>query len=52
MAHPVYRMYVDESGDHTFESLDDDGHRYLALVGDVFRLRDTYPGFYPSTPWG
>lgn len=46
MAHPVYRMYVDESGDHTFEKLDDGGHRYLALVGVVFRLQDTYPDFH------
>jgi len=28
-----YRLYVDESGDHTFNNLDDIGHRYLALVG-------------------
>jgi len=29
-----YRLYIDESGDHTYKLLDDPSHRYLALLGD------------------
>lgn len=28
-----YRLYVDESGDHNYNDLDDVGHRYLGLLG-------------------
>jgi len=28
-----YRLYIDESGDHTYELMDDPAHRYLALLG-------------------
>jgi hypothetical protein len=35
-----YRLYVDESGDHVFKHLDDPGHRYLCLLGCVFKNRD------------
>jgi len=32
-----YRLYIDESGDHTYNLLDDPAHRYLALLGAWFR---------------
>ncbi len=31
-----YRLYIDESGDHTYNSLEDPSHRYLALLGVWF----------------
>ncbi len=34
---PRYRLYIDESGDPTYGSLDDLTHRYLALLGAWFR---------------
>jgi len=38
-----YRLYIDESGDHTYRNLDDINHRYLGLTGiaiesDYYRL--------------
>ena len=47
-ARPVparYRLYIDESGDHTYNLLDDHGHRYLALLGVWFRQADDYVVF-------
>ncbi len=32
-----FRLYIDESGDHTYSKLDDKGHRYLGLLGVWFR---------------
>ena len=40
-----YRLYVDESGDHTYNLLDDPAHRYLALLGVWFRQSDHYAAF-------
>jgi hypothetical protein len=43
--HPVrprYRLYLDESGDHTYNLLDDPSHRFLALLGVWFRLGIEY----------
>jgi hypothetical protein len=39
-----FRLYVDESGDHTYRNLDDVSHRYLGLTGiaiesDYYRLK-------------
>jgi hypothetical protein len=39
-----YRLYIDESGDHTYKNLDDISHRYLGLTGiaiesDYYRLK-------------
>jgi hypothetical protein len=31
-----FRLYIDESGDHTFTLADDDNHRYLGLLGVWF----------------
>jgi len=40
-----YRLYVDESGDHTYNLMDDAGHRYLALLGVWFRQENDYTAF-------
>ena len=40
-----YRLYLDESGDHTYNLLDDPAHRYLALLGVWFRQPDHYTAF-------
>jgi|SRR5271157_2006416 len=42
---PRYRLYVDESGDHSFNLLDNPGRRYLALLGVWFQMKDDYPEF-------
>ena len=42
---PRYRLYIDESGDHTYKKLDDIGHRYLALLGVWFRQQKDYLEF-------
>lgn len=40
-----YRLYVDESGDHTFNLLEADNHRFLALLGIWFDSDDPYKSF-------
>ncbi len=40
-----YRLYVDESGDHTYKRMNDPSHRYLALLGVWFRHHDQYVDF-------
>lgn len=40
-----YRLYVDESGDHTFTLVDNDNHRYLGLVGIWFDVDEPYKTF-------
>jgi hypothetical protein len=42
---PRYRLYIDESGDHTYNLLDEPSHRYLALLGLWFRQADHYVAF-------
>src|SRR5215212_4742053 len=42
---PRYRLYIDESGDHTYNKLDDIGHRYLALLGVWFKQQKDYLEF-------
>jgi hypothetical protein len=42
---PRYRLYIDESGDHTYKLLDQTSHRYLALLGVWFRQADDYIAF-------
>ena len=39
-----YRLYIDESGDHVFKSLDEPQHRFLCLIGCWFR-GSAYRGF-------
>jgi hypothetical protein len=40
-----YRLYVDESGDHVFNHLEDVGHRFLCLLGCWFKTSD-YVSFH------
>jgi len=40
-----YRLYIDESGDHTYNLLDDPSHRYLALLGVWFLQGRDYVEF-------
>jgi hypothetical protein len=40
-----YRLYIDESGDHTFQLADDDNHRYLGLLGIWFDTDVPYKAF-------
>lgn len=40
-----FRLYVDESGDHTFSLADDDNHRYLGLLGVWFDSQAPYMEF-------
>lgn len=40
-----YRLYIDESGDHAYNLLDQASHRYLALLGVWFRQLDDYVAF-------
>lgn len=35
-----YRLYLDESGDHTYKALEQPRHRYLGLTGCYFTLED------------
>jgi len=42
---PSYRLYIDESGDHTFNLLDNDNHRYLGLLGIWFDVGEPYRSF-------
>ncbi|KXK34117.1 MAG: DUF3800 domain-containing protein [Candidatus Omnitrophica bacterium] len=40
-----FRLYIDESGDHTYNLLDDPSHRYLALLGVWFQQGEDYVEF-------
>jgi len=42
-----HRLYIDESGDHVFNKLNDSAHRFLCLLGCVFR-GDDYRAFHSS----
>ena len=42
---PRYRLYIDESGDHTYKLLEDPSHRYLALLGVWLKQHDHYLAF-------
>ena len=39
----TYRLYIDESGDHTYRFLQDDARRFLGITGVLIR-RGTYDG--------
>lgn len=45
MPDPRYRLYIDESGDHTFKHLDKAERRYLALLGIWFDTGSPYLQF-------
>lgn len=40
-----YRLYIDESGDHTFNRTESDNHRYLGLLGIWFDTEEPYRSF-------
>lgn len=40
-----FRLYIDESGDHTFHLTEDDNHRYLGLLGIWFDIDAPYRAF-------
>ncbi|MFA4906131.1 MAG: DUF3800 domain-containing protein [Candidatus Margulisiibacteriota bacterium] len=40
----TYRLYIDESGDHSYKMLADTSHRFLCLCG-IFFSRDKYISF-------
>ena len=42
---PRYRLYIDESGDHTYNKLTEISHRFLALLGVWFKQGDDYNAF-------
>ncbi len=39
---PFYRLYIDESGDHTYINLTSVPHRYLGLLGCIFERQNDY----------
>ncbi len=42
---PVYRVYIDESGDHTYSRLDEPWRCHLALLGIWLKRGDEYNAF-------
>lgn len=40
-----YRLYIDESGDHTFNLVESNHHRYLGLLGIWFDVDEPYKTF-------
>jgi len=44
----LYRIYVDESGDHTYHSLDDAAKRYLGLSGCIIESEYYATTFQPA----
>ena len=45
---PLFRLYIDESGDHTTHNLEDPHRRYLALMGVWFEKQTHYLEFARS----
>ena len=43
-----YRLYLDESGDHTYKFLEDPSRRYLGLLGVWFKQLEDYLAFSES----
>ena len=41
----MYRLYIDESGHHGYQQVDEPAHRYLALFGAWFKLAESYTSF-------
>jgi len=44
----LYRIYIDESGDHTYHSLDDPSRRYLGLTGCIIDAEYYRNTFHPA----
>ena len=45
---PKYRLFLDESGDHTTQILDTTGSRYLCLTGIITEINDYVTNFSPD----
>ena len=45
---PQYRIYIDESGDHTYKNLDNPPERYLGLTGCIVEKEYYRTKFYPE----
>ncbi len=43
----LYRMYIDESGDHTYHNLDHESRRYLGLTGCIIEFEQYRTNFQP-----
>ena len=43
-----YRLYIDESGYHTYHEIDDPPKRYLSLLGCIIKTEDYRIEFQPS----
>lgn len=43
-----YRLYVDESGDHTYGNIDDPARRYLCLLGLLVEVETYRTSFHPA----
>ena len=43
----MYRLYIDESGDHTYSQLENTDRRYLCLLGCAFSLQHYQELFHP-----
>ena len=39
---PIFRLYLDEAGDHTYRDLNYVSHRYLGLLGCIFERNVDY----------
>lgn len=44
----LYRLYIDESGDHTYKNLKDPAKRYLSLTGLMIESQEYRTNFQPS----
>jgi hypothetical protein len=44
----LYRLYIDESGDHTYKDLEDPTKRYLALLGCIIEEDHYVNNFFPT----
>jgi len=39
---PIHRLYLDESGDHLYNNLDEISRRYLTILGCIFAREHDY----------
>lgn len=44
----LFRLYIDESGDHTYHSLDHESRRYLGLTGCIIEFEYYRTNFHPQ----
>uniref|UniRef100_A0A7V3ZID5 DUF3800 domain-containing protein n=1 Tax=Dictyoglomus thermophilum TaxID=14 RepID=A0A7V3ZID5_DICTH len=44
----LYRLYIDESGDHTYNEIESYERRYLALLGCIIEEKHYINKFYPT----